>query len=109
MVEMGGTSARIEARGDRIVVELPSLRDGISTLGRWPKGRGRREAIRRIHEGLTAAGLTLEVVVGPSTIAVLGVGARPGRTSRLLGLDALEVRVGGLLGSLRRPLDRPER
>ena len=108
MVEMGGESARIDAQGDLIVVELPSLRAGASIVGRWPGGQGRRRALRRIHEGLTGAGLKLEVKVGSRTIGRLGAGSRPGLASRLLGFDPLEIRFGGVLGSLRRPGDRRE-
>ncbi len=98
MVEMGGSSARVEAKDDTIVVELPGLRDGLSILNRWPGGRGRRQAIRRIHNGLSMAGLALDVKVGPRTVARLGVGSRAGVVSRLLGLAPLEVRAAGLLG-----------
>ena len=107
MVEMGGGSARIEALGDRIVVRFPSLKAGASALGRWPKGRARREAIRRIHDLLTAAGLTLQMDVGPSTVGVLGVGARPGLSSRLLGVGPLEIRARYLFGPFGRAAGRP--
>ena len=109
MVEMGGESARIEAMGDRIVVEFPSFRAGASALGRGPRGRGRRDVLLRIHQALTAAGLTLQIDIGPSTVGVLGVEARPGLPSRLLGVGPLEVRLGKLFGSLRRPPAGPER
>ncbi len=98
MVEMGGSSARVEARCDTIVVELPGLRDGLAILKGWPGGRGRRRAIGGIHDGLTSAGLSLEIKVGSRTVARLGVGARAGVVSRLLGLAPLEVRAAGLLG-----------
>ena len=109
MLEMGDASARVEARGDTIDVELPSLRAGYSILRRWPGGRGRREAIRRIHEGLIGAGLGLRIRVGPEVIGRLGVGARAGLASRLLGVDPLEIQVDGLLASRRRSSGRPER
>lgn len=101
MVEMGDLSARIEARGDRIVVQIPSLRAGVASL---PKGggAGRRASILRIHEVLTSAGLTLEVVAGRSTVGLLGVRAKAGLASRLLGLGPLEVRLGGIFDSFRR-------
>ena len=108
MVEMGDGSARVECLGDSIVVELPSLRAGRSILRQWPGGR-RLETIRRVHEGLTAAGLTLRVDVGRRTVGLLGLGARSGLSSRLLGLGPLELRLGGLLGSARPSADRPGR
>src|SRR5947209_832517 len=101
MVEMGGASVRVEARGDRIVVRLSSLREGLAILGRWPGVRGHRQAIGRIHDALTRGGLTLQVDIGASTVAVLGAGARAGLASRAFGVGPVEVRVGGLLGSIR--------
>ena len=108
-VEMGGDgSARVEARGDSIVVELPSLRAGLAALKRWPGGRGGRAAsIRRVHDGLVAAGLTLDVRVGPKRFARLGVGARPNLASRVLGLGPMEVGLVGLI-SRKRPGGPPE-
>ena len=101
MVEIGDSSVRVEARGDTIVVELPSLRAGYAILRRSPGGRGRGRTIRRVHDGLAGAGLRLEVRVGPSTIGVMGLGARSGLISRLLGVAPMEVQVGGLLAARR--------
>ncbi len=109
MLEMGDASARVEARGDTIDVELPSLRSGYAILRRWPGGRGRRETIRRIHEGLLGAGLGLRLRVGPDVVGRLGVGARAGLASRLLGVDPLEIHVDGLLARRRRAGGQPER
>jgi hypothetical protein len=102
MVEMGGTSARVEAQGETIVVELPGLRAGFSILKHWPGGPGRGAAIRRIHQGLTAAGLRLEVRVGSRTVGLLGVGARAGLASRILGVAPLQITVDGLRASRRK-------
>ena len=109
MVEMGGSSARVEAMGDRIVVEWPNLRAGYSSMGRYSKGPGRGEAIRRIHDALEGAGLSLEVIAGGRTVGRLGVGARAGLASRMLGLGPLEILLGGVLGSFRGRGGRPER
>ena len=109
MVEMGDASARVEARGDTVVVELPTLRVGYSILRRLPRGRGRREAIRRVHEALLGAGLGLVIRVGPEVVGRLGVGSRAGRASRLLGFGPLEILVDRLLATRRRPGSRPER
>ncbi len=103
MVEMGGDgSARVEARGDTVVVELPSFRVGSALLKRWSRGRGRGETIASIHRGLVGAGLALRLQVGPRTVALLGVGARANLASRLLGLGPLEVKMDGLLPMRRR-------
>ena len=109
MLEMGGSSARVEARDDTIVVELPGLRDGLAILKGQPGGRERRRAILQIHQALTGAGLRLEARVGPRTVALLGVGARAGLISRLLGVAPLEIRAGGLIGRGRPADGRSER
>ena len=103
MVEMGGDgSIRIECRGETIVVELPSLRSGLGLLKRWPGSRGQRQmAIKRVHEGLNDAGLTLVAQVGSAVIGRLGRGAKAGLASRLLGLAPMEISPSGLL-ALRR-------
>ncbi len=107
LVEMDGESASIEARGDRIVLGLNDFR-AVSRLGRLGRGRSRRESIRRIHDALTASGLTLELVVGGSTVGLLGERARAGLASRILGLGPLEIRAGGVLGSWARRPGRAE-
>jgi hypothetical protein len=100
MVEMGGGSTRIEALGDRIVVELSSLGAGIGSFRGVLAGNDRAEAIRRIDQALRGAGLSLEVVVGGRVVGRLGEGARAGLASKLLGLGPLELVLGGVLGSL---------
>jgi hypothetical protein len=107
VVEIGGELARVDALGDRIVVEVPSLRSGVSTIRLLTKGGGSDDPIRQVHDALTTAGLTLEVVAGGSKVGRLGIGARPGLASRLLRLGPLEVLLGGILGSFRKRADRP--
>ena len=99
MVEMGGGSARIEALGDRIVVELPSLGAGLSSIRGLSSGRGRGESIRKVDAALRGAGLSLEVAVGGRTVGRLGEGSRPGLASKLLGLGPFELLLGGVLAS----------
>lgn len=108
LIEMGGDSTRIEGRGDRIIVELPNLKAGMSYFRRFARQAGGHEVIHRVHQGLVGAGLTLEVTVGGSTVGLLGTAARSGLASRLLGLGPMEVRVRGLLGSFRKPPVRLE-
>lgn len=110
MVQMGGDSSiRVEALGDRIVIELPSLREGIAIFRRLPGGgRGRRALIVPIHERLVDAGLGLEVRIGSAAIGRLGVGARSNLVGRLLGIAPMEIIPAGLLAS-RRGAGRPER
>ncbi len=108
MVELAGESVRIEALGDRVLVQFSGLRASLATLRRWSGGPGRRLSIRQIHDALTAVGVTVEVVVDRSTVGLLGARARAGLASRLMGFAPLEIRVGGVLGSLQKRPAPPE-
>ncbi len=107
-IESGGKVARVEASGDTIVVELPSLRSSASFVGGWSRLRERARRFGPISAGLVRAGLTVQVVVRSQTIAQVGARARPGRLAKLLGLGWLEIRSRSLLGLLRRSTDRRE-
>lgn len=101
ILEMGDDSARIEARGSRILLALPSLPAGRTLFQNWSIVKSRRESIRRAHEMLSQAGLTLQVDIGTITIGLLGAESRPGLTSRLLGVYPFELRVIALISWLR--------
>ena len=102
-LEVGSATIRIEAQGDTLVIELPSLEAGREILKHLPKGGDTRTGLRRTHEGLVAVGLSLRIQIASKTIARLGVGARAGFASRLAGLDPLELDVGGLMALGWRP------
>jgi hypothetical protein len=103
-LEVDGAPIDISATGDRIVVDLPSLRAGRRLLDAKPlKGAARARAGRRVQDALDLAGLTLEVRLRGDRIAVLGDGAQPGRLGALLGLGEVELRpAASLRGALRR-------
>jgi len=109
LVEMGDDSARIEARGERIVIDLPCLDAGVAVLRRWSRGRDGRSTIRRFHLMLTSVGLSVQVDIASETVGLLGFDARPGLISRLLGLYPLEIRLGALWRAPRHHPDRPPR
>ena len=87
---VGGAEATLRSTGERLFVEFPSLRSAIRALRSLPSGER-----RRLHGALTAADLALEIRARHRTLAVVGVGARPGPVSRGLGLDPAEIRLCG--------------
>jgi hypothetical protein len=102
-----GEPVDIQAHGDRIVVDLPSLRAGRRILQAEPLSGDRRAAsTRRIREALQVAGFTLEVRLQGDPIALVGREASPGRWERLLPVEGVEVRAAPPLrrAARRRPI-----
>ena len=102
-----GEDISIEGDGDRIVVDLPSLRAGRRLVNSGPFALGRRSAqMNQLHRSLQGAGLSVEVRLQGDPIARVGAGAQPGLLSRALDLGAVEVRPAQplLRGLRRRPL-----
>lgn len=88
-----GEDIDIRGTGDRIVVDLSSLRAGRRLLASGPFTSGQRaRTTGRIHEALGIAGLTVEVRLRGDPIARLGAEAQPGAFGRLLNLDGIELR-----------------
>lgn len=89
-----GEDINIQADGNRIVVDLPSLRAGRRLLAAQPfSGDRRSRSTEQLHDALQIAGLTAEVRLQGDVIARIGAGARPGRLGRLLSVDGIEVRA----------------
>ena len=88
-----GEGIDIQADGDHVVVDLPSLRAGRRLLAAPPLSAERRpQATDRLHDALQIAGITVEVRLQGDVIARVGEEARPGRLGQLLNLGAVEVR-----------------
>lgn len=102
---LDGEHIDIQADGDRIVVNLPSLRAGRQLLAAEPIARWPQRARQRAQEALDVAGLTLEVQLQGDAIAIVGAEARPGRAARLLRLDGVELRPAQTLRKVAR--ERP--
>jgi hypothetical protein len=93
-----GENVDVQADGERIVVDLPSLRVGRRMLTAPPLGQqGRTKASRRVREALELTGLTLEVRLRGEPIALMGKGATPGAVGRALLLDGVELRPASTL------------
>jgi hypothetical protein len=101
-----GENVQIRGDGDRIVVDLPSLRAGRRLVTHGPLATGDRERrLRQVNEALRIAGITVDVRLGGDVIARIGEGARPSTVSRLLRLGDVEVRTGPSVKSAAR--ERP--
>lgn len=102
-----GDTIDVQAQGDEIIVDLPTLRSGRRLLA--PdlfSGRTRSKRARRLHDALQNAGLTLDVRLAGDSIARIGRGARPGRLGTLLNLEGVELHPTRSLRSVarRRPI-----
>ncbi|OYR44700.1 peptide ABC transporter ATP-binding protein [Halorubrum sp. Hd13] len=90
-----GVDLDVRSTGERLFVEVPTVRDAIRVVRRLPENGDTRAPAAL----LTATRLTTEVRVRGRTVAVIGADARPGRLSRELGVAPAEVRVAGALGA----------
>lgn len=102
-----GEDIQIRGDGDRIVVDLPTLRAGRRLLTHGPLATGDRErGLRRVNEALRIAGITVDVRLHGDTIARVGADAQPSGFARLLRLGDVEVRPAQPLKTeaRRRPL-----
>ena len=90
-----GVDLDVRSTGDRLFVEVPTVRDAIRVARGLPENGDARGPAAL----LTATGLTTEIRVRGRTVAVIGADARPGRLSRELGVAPAEVRIAGALGA----------
>ncbi|MEF8881091.1 MAG: hypothetical protein V5A34_01020 [Halapricum sp.] len=86
----------ISTVGDRIRVQVPSVRAGFRLL------RREHERLPALSRVLSEADLTAEIRVGSAVIAVAGTDAAPGTLSQLLSLGPVEVRLRALVPAVLR-------
>jgi hypothetical protein len=94
-LSVDGVDLDVRSTGDRLFVEVATVRDAIHVARRLPDGGSARGPAAL----LTATDLTTEIRVRGRTVVVVGADARPGILSRELGAAPAEVRVGGALGA----------
>lgn len=92
-LSVAGTTMPVESTGERLLVDVPTVRDAIR-VARAASGDATRSAAV-----LTAADLTTELRVRGRTVLVLGADARPGLLSRELGVAPGAFRLGGALSA----------
>lgn len=86
-----GEPIDVRATGDRIVVDMPSLRAGRRLLASGPFATDRARTTDRLHEALRISGLSAEVRLQGDPVARIGAEAQPGAIGSILGLDGVEV------------------
>jgi hypothetical protein len=100
VLSLGNDDFLVNAAEDKIVVHLPSWRAGLAVM-RFQSARGGwSRLLTQIQRGLTVADLRVQFRLAGRIVARLGIEARPGILSRLLGLGALELRPFQLLLSV---------
>ncbi len=92
-LSVAGVTMPVRSTGDRLFVEVPTVRDAIRVA------RAAGEDTARPAAAMTATGLTTELRVRGRTVAVLGADARPGVLSRELGVAPAAIRLGGVLSA----------
>lgn len=96
-VTLDGQPVQVASTGDRLFVDLPSVRAARQALR---AGHPARDP--RLDSVLHATALTVEVRVRGTTVAVLGAAARPGAISRGVGVAPAELRLGGVVAAVGR-------
>ena len=92
---VGGTEFDVRSTGDRLFVEVPTVRAAVR-LARSLASEVDAAGPTRL---LVATDLSVEVRVRGRTVAVLGSTARPGPVARWLDVAPAEPRVAGVLGA----------
>jgi hypothetical protein len=85
----------VRATGDRVFVEVPTVRAALRAARHLPEGLETSGPARL----LLATDLTTEVRVRGRTVLVLGSHARPGPLARRLDVAPAEVRPASLAGA----------
>lgn len=94
-VRINGAEASVESTGERLLVQFRSVPDAVRATRNQPAG-----VATSLTALLRTTDLTVEARVRDRIVAVAGADARPGAVSRLLEVDPVEVRVGGVLGAV---------
>ncbi len=88
-----GEEISIRGEGDRLVVDLPSLRAGRRLVRSGPFAlETDPDPMTRLHDVLEGTGLSVEVRLQGDPVARAGAGAEPGLLSRALNLGPVELR-----------------
>ena len=88
-----GTKLAVSASGDRIRIQIPSVRAAVALFG------SERQRLPAVSERLADTGLTAEVRIGDAVVALLGEAATPGRLSNSIWGESVEIRPGELFAA----------
>ncbi|MFC6721947.1 hypothetical protein [Halobacteriaceae bacterium SHR40] len=88
-----GTKLAVSASGDRIRIQIPSVRAAVALFG------SERQRLPTVSETLTHNGLTAEIRIGDAVVALLGTAAAPSPFSKPIWGEAVEIRPGEVLAA----------
>lgn|GEM_PF-1292291 len=91
-----GVEIPVRSTGDRLLLDVPTVRDGLRLL----RANGTGAASWVPTRALVEADLTVEVRVRDRPVLMFGAGANPGVVSRVTGTWPAEVRPLGVAGAL---------
>ncbi|GAA0554334.1 peptide ABC transporter ATP-binding protein [Halorubrum ejinorense] len=94
-LSVDGVDAAVRATGQRLFVEVDSVRDALRIARHLPDESASNLAVGELVRG----GLTAEIRVRGRTVALVGADARPGPLSHRLGVAPAEVRLAGVVGA----------
>jgi hypothetical protein len=98
LVDLDGARLRLSSVGGPVFIEIEQFREAVRIV------RTEDETLERLDATLRTGGYTAEVYVGETQVALLGVGADPGRVSRWLGDGRTELLATGVCAAaLRQP------
>jgi hypothetical protein len=94
-LSVDGIDVAVHATGQRLFVEVDSVRDALRVARNLPDDPVSDLAVGELVYG----GLTAEVRVRGRTVALAGADARPGPLSHRLGVAPAELRLAGVVGA----------
>ncbi|SEN23849.1 hypothetical protein SAMN05216388_1002129 [Halorientalis persicus] len=93
LVDLDGARLRLPSVGGPVHIEIERFREAARIV------RAEGETLERLDATLRTGGYTAEVYVGETRVALLGVGADPGRVSRWLGDGRTELLARGVVAA----------
>ena len=93
IISNGSDRIAVEAEHSRIRIDIDTLGTAIDFANQNAHQWQWRKRLNWFQEGCQAAGLDIYVCLAGKPIARLGPHARPGLTSRLLGLGSVELHL----------------
>ena len=94
-LSIDGVDAAVHTTGQRLFVEVDSVRDALRVARSLPDDSVSNRAVGELVRG----GLTAEIRVRGRTVALAGADARPGPLSHRLGVAPAELRLAGVVGA----------
>ena len=98
LIDLDDARLRLPSVGGPVHIEIERLREAVRIV------RNEGETLGQLDATLRAGGYTAEVYVGETRVALLGVGADPGRVSRWLGDGRTELLATGVCAAAVRSL-----